>query len=129
MKMRAKFEDLIGKTLVEVTGEIDGDEIIFVVSDYEKCHLYHSQDCCEHVVINDINGDFSDLLNTPIIVAEERVSEIPPDGIDPDPESETWTFYTLRTIKGSVDIRWHGTSNGYYSESVDFGMMEAVSKW
>jgi hypothetical protein len=119
------FATLQGKTLTKV--EQIGDELIrFETDDGKAYQLYHSQDCCESVVVESITGDLADLIGTPILLAEEATSNDDPPGYNRGyhPESQTWTFYKLRTIKGSVDIRWHGSSNGYYSESVDFAEEE-----
>lgn len=117
-----QFPDLLGKTLARVA-QIGDDRIEFEVEGGKTYALYHSQDCCESVVVESIVGDLQDLVGTPILLAEEAESADDPPGYKHEwqPESQTWTFYKLRTIKGSVDIRWHGTSNGYYSESVFFG--------
>lgn len=119
-----KFEDLVGKTLSNVEN-IDNEELIFTLDNGGKYRLYHMQDCCESVTIEDISGELSDLIGSPILMAEE-VSNPPnvnPDGVPvPDyQDSFTWTFYKLATIKGYVTVRWYGDSNGYYSESVDWG--------
>ena len=119
--MEPKFNDLVGKTLIEAK-QVGDDEIVFVTAEGETFKLYHSQDCCESVAVESVTGDLADLVGTPILLAEEASSNDDPPGYkhEYEPESQTWTFYKLRTIKGSVDIRWHGTSNGYYSESVCF---------
>lgn len=113
------FEELKGKKLlkVEVTKDDEklDDQIIFTCDDGSVYKMYHEQDCCEGVTIDDINGNFNEILNTEILLAEERSNES-----ETDWGSETWTFYTIRTQKGDVDLKWHGESNGYYSESVDF---------
>lgn len=121
-----KFEDLKGKTLTRCQ-QIGGDRLEFDCADGTKYALYHSQDCCETVEINDICGDLSDLVGNPILLAEEAESDKTPDDVKVgyEPESQTWTFYKLSTIKGSADIRWHGTSNGYYSESVSFAKLNS----
>jgi hypothetical protein len=119
LKMPNMTESLVGHTFTHVYKNEDY-ELVFVRSDGMTFMFYHEQDCCEDVNIEDINGNLDDLMNTPILVADERIS----DDVDGDYESATWTFYTFRTIKGSVDVRWLGSSNGYYSEGVSFGKKE-----
>lgn len=116
----SEFKDLVGKTLTHVENVRD-EEIIFTTVDGERFKLYHDQDCCESVMVDDIAGDLSDLVGEPILVAEKVTSEKNPDGVTKEyQDSFTWTFYKLATRKGYVDIRWYGESNGYYSESVYF---------
>lgn len=119
--MYKEFKELVGKTLVSVETNKEMDEITFITNEGEKFLMYHSQDCCESVSIEDINGDLEDLIGKPILLAEEVTSEENPEGVTKEyQDSFTWTFYKLATIKGYVDIRWYGESNGYYSEDVSF---------
>lgn len=115
------FSTLIGKVFMEVAGEVGSDEVVFKADDGNEYVLLHDQDCCEHVSVEDINGDLSDLIGSPILIAEEVTSNENPEGVTvPEyQESFTWTFYKIATQKGHVVIRWYGESNGYYSESVD----------
>lgn len=121
-KKQVEFSQLKGKTLTEIIGgEAGSDRITFICNDGSEYVMYHSQDCCESVSVEDIVGDIADLIGNPILTAEERTSDQNPAGINKKyQDSFTWTFYELATIKGSVTLRWYGESNGYYSESVYF---------
>lgn len=115
-----KFDDLLGKIIVEINGaEAESEEIVFLCDDGTRYMMYHEQDCCESVLVNDVSGDIKRLLNSPITMAEET-SKVGSS----DWGSETWTFYHLATVKGYVCIRWYGESNGYYSEEVSFAKFD-----
>jgi hypothetical protein len=116
------FSDLIGKTITEITGmEVGSEEITITCDSGQKYRMDHYQNCCETVQVEDVCGDVSDLIGSPILQAEESTSEEHPEGVTKKyDDSFTWTFYRIATIKGSVVIRWYGESNGYYSERVDF---------
>ena len=115
-------DELIGKTLTAVQVSATKESMRFTADTGEIIKMYHRQECCESVDIEDICGDLEDLIGTPIISAEEVTgTTAEPEGwTDEDSESYTWTFYKIDTAKGGVTIRWFGGSNGYYSESVDF---------
>lgn len=115
--MRIAIAELLGKVFSSITKS--DDELIFFVDGKATYKMYHSQDCCEHVYIEDVIGDLDDLVGAPIGEAAEEVSSNDEGPIGEYEESYTWTFYKLGTTKGYVTIRWYGSSNGYYSESVD----------
>ncbi len=106
----AEFSALKGEVVVGFE-QVDEEYILIETLDDWLYILYHQQDCCESVTVEDIVGDPKDFFGQEILLAEERTEE-------GEGESSTWTFYTMRCVKGSLDIRWYGISNGYYSESV-----------
>lgn len=144
--MRAEVEDLVGKVLNEVILDRQKNTIKFVDDTGDEYLMYHQQDCCESVGIEDICGDLQDLVGSPILVAEEVSNEMfeedwkrqekermekarSADEFYCLSDSYTWTFYKFATAKGYVDIRWYGESNGYYSESVDFVKKGGWDDW
>lgn len=116
MKSIKSLEDLKGLTITEVSGGDVGDEEVYITfDDGNTLKMFHSQDCCESVSIYEVDNDISNLVGGVVNSFYESVSDA--DGIADD--SGTWTFYNINTSKGSVNIRWLGSSNGYYSESVN----------
>jgi hypothetical protein len=115
-----EFREIVGMIFTAVRN-VEDERIIFEKADGSTHELYHSQDCCERVTVEDIVGDLSDLTNTPILIAEESSSDERPEGWEGfSDDANEWTFYRISTIKGSVVIRWYGSSNGYYSTEVSF---------
>jgi hypothetical protein len=122
---------ILGLYCTKVLVSPNKDEMYFFVQNKTEqfvFKLYHEQDCCEDVWIEDVCGNLPNLEDEKITEAE-CVSES-----EENEESDThttWTYYKFGTRAGSVTVRWCGTSNGYYSESVDnklYKLQEFVDK-
>lgn len=109
-----EFSELTGKTIIAIEGAEKGSECVTITcSDLTRFVLYHSQDCCETVQVEDVAGEPGDLIGHVVALAEETSNnENPP----PHADSWTWTFYRIRTHGGDLTLRWLGESNGYYGE-------------
>lgn len=115
---RRTIEDFKDLTFVSIIGSPGDPELDFITNTGRTFRMYHSQDCCESVYLEDVIGDLSDLLNTPIVEAYVEDSS----GMEAKNKYDDafeWTFYRLRTLKGTVTLRWYGSSNGYYSTDVE----------
>lgn len=108
------ISSLVGMTFVKVEAAVGSDVMTLTCSTGEVYQFLHEQSCCENVQIEDLDNEKDVLVGSPLLVAEERISDAATD----EDESATWTFYTFATVKGTLTVRWLGTSNGCYSESV-----------
>jgi hypothetical protein len=119
------FNILKGLTFKAVYKE---DALIFETVDGRKFSQRHNQSCCEQVYLEEIHGELSDLIGSPILLAEVVYSSENPPGIIMEYQDQfTWSFCKLSTIKGSVTLRWYGDSNGYYSTTPN--LYEYVSSY
>lgn len=111
------FEALQGLRIDRVL--VDGS--IYFVTDKGTFRLWHEQECCEIVTLDDIVGDPQDLKGATVILAEEAQSTESNDGT-----RLLWTFYRLVTNQGDVTIRWCGDMNTHYSVEVSFARFTGV---
>jgi hypothetical protein len=131
------FEVLKGETITKIEstfseiknapsndGLITGrDSVVIHTASGKVYEMWHGQDSSEKVYLADVDGDWKDLIGSPILMAEKVTSDLEQED-DENPFGDTlykvWTFYKLATIKGYVTLRWIGESNGYYSVEVIF---------
>ncbi len=101
---------------LEAFHKVDND-LILITASGRKFRMCHNQDCCERVVVEDIQGDIQRAVGELIIDATENTNS---ENVKEGDESATWTYYTIRTQSETIVIRWYGSSNGYYYETADF---------
>ena len=107
------FEQLTGMTITAVVYK-ETNESLLIHLNTHVLEMIHHQDCCETVYLADVVGSFEDLIGYPLLEVSETIVNNELIG-----ESSTASYYNFRTIKASVQLRWVGESNGYYSETVD----------
>jgi hypothetical protein len=101
--MIVPFSKLLNKTIIDIEISKWKTSMRLVCSDGYIYDIKHDQNCCEDVHLEDICGELEDIIGSPILLAEESTSDKNPL---PNYECFQWTFYTLRTIKGTVTLRW-----------------------
>jgi hypothetical protein len=117
MSPELKLKSLLGQTIRNLF--INDDSVIFECASGERYMMHHVQDCCESVKVLGTFGDLPSIIGFPITNAVENDDE-PENHGEEIYESGTWSRFFISTERGTVEIRWLGQSNGYYSEDVSF---------
>lgn len=108
------FNNFKGQKILDIQGLAHGSEKVVIIFETGIVTMHHIQDCCESVHLEDYQGDPEDLIGK-VLVSAEETSEID----DVCMSLKKWTFYSIRTTGDDLWLRWFGSSNGYYSVSVD----------
>lgn len=113
-----EIEDLQGKTIREIKISDDKTEMAIVCDD-ASYKLSHYQDCCEKVYLEDVCGEFDDLIGETVIDSFKNTGEMVDDSALFWSGVMNYTFYTISSAKGCITLRWCSSSNGYYSHAID----------
>lgn len=111
------IDELKGKTITKIKNENGGGRVVIFTKEGPIYRMDHQQDCCETVLCTEIEGEIEQILNSPVTNTKEII-EHDEEGKLSDYESLTLTDFLIETESARLLIKWLGTSNGYYSESV-----------
>ena len=114
-----KFEQLQGMVITAVVYK-EANESLLIHLNTHVLEMIHHQECCETVYLADVVGSFEDLIGYPLLEVSESTVDIATGN-----SSSTASYYNFKTVKASVQLRWVGESNGYYSETVDCYLYKA----
>lgn len=124
LRQNVSLDQIVGMTFDSVVLVKDdpymsyNDSITFENKDV-KFIMSHDQDCCEHVYLSEYDGDLEWLVGSPITQVDVSTSGGDQSRNSGWDDLVQWTFYRISTVKGTVHMRWNGSSNGYYSVDVD----------
>lgn len=107
------IEQIKGMTITAVVYKESGESLLIHLNTH-VLEMLHHQDCCESVYLADVVGSFEDLIGYPLLEVSESIVDTKSEDY-----SSTASYYNFKTIKASIQLRWVGESNGYYSETVD----------
>ena len=107
------IEQIKGMTITAVVYK-ETNESLLIHLNTHVLEMIHHQDCCETVYLADVVGSFEDLIGYPLLEVSESIVDI-----ESEDYSSTASYYNFRTVKASVQLRWVGESNGFYSEIVE----------
>ena len=118
---RVNIDKMLGREVAEVKGlEQYSDEVHIIMTNGDVFTFHHIQCCCENVSLEEfiVTGELKGTIHRAYESSEAKES-------GQYGGTETWTFYRIETMQGSLYMRWVGSSNGYYSEAVDITFKEA----
>ena len=107
------IDQIKGMTITAVVYK-EVNESLLIHLNTHVLEMIHHQECCETVYLADVVGSFEDLIGYPLLEVSESFVDIATED-----SSSTASYYNFKTVKASVQLRWVGESNGYYSETVD----------
>ena len=120
MSPETTLKPLLGEIITNIEGaSSDKTYVVFSLANGKRFGMSHRQDCCEYVAVHSVVGELQNIIDSPVLSALEIEGD--PAGVEySGSESHTFTTFRITTAKGTVEIRWLGESNGYYSENVSF---------